>query len=391
MMNDKAVLHLVFDDKFIDRAIAQFEKAMPDQHHYLLDTPSPDHSIKYIKKNIDKVDIALRGSKEYLEKIKASKAKVVVLHSLSYYYAHLVNTTIKDKKIIWIFWGGEVYDYLKEFRKDNFKSKTKAIAKRFLWRNNTRNLLRPSFFKLKNPGTSWNFSKYEAFQKIDGFALAHANEFELLKQKINLPCQLHWFTYYSIEHLISSAFKDATVRGQNILIGNSATPSNNHVEILEQIQNEISIGDRTLIVPLSYGEEWYKKRIQSEGQQRFPNNFKALTDFMPLEEYNQIVFSCNVVIMNHLRQQAVGNLILSFWIGAMVYLDEQNPLFGYFKSLGLIVFSIQSDLKLIEENSTLNKEQVEQQRAILIQHYQEANVIQQTRNMLEHYLNPEQV
>jgi len=385
-MSNKPILHLIFDDKFIDRAISQFEKALPGKHSYLLDKPSKNYKIKYIKKNLDKVDVELRGTTGYIEKIKTYQFELVVLHSLSYYFSHIVNEVVGDKKIIWIFWGGEVYDFLKEFRNDNFKEKTKPITTRYLWRNNLRNWLRPTFFKLKNPTTSWNFSKYQAFSKIDGFALAHKNEFDSLKNKLNLSCELHWFTYYSIESLITEKLKHTKVSGQNILIGNSATPSNNHLDILYQIKEEIPIGNRQIIVPLSYGENWYKDKIKIVGAHLFPDNFRALTDFMALAAYNEIVFSCNVVIMNHLRQQAVGNLIVSFWIGAKVFLDERNPLYNYFKSIGLIVFSVQKDLKLIENNENLSEEQVKNQRLILIEHYREENVIDKTRNMVEYYL-----
>lgn len=385
-MSHKPILHLIFDDKFIDRAIDQFEQALPGQHNYLLDKASSDHKIKYIKKNLDKINMALRGSKDYFDQLEALKPELVVLHSLSYYFAHVVNTALAGKKIIWIFWGGEVYDFMKEFRNDNFKAKTKSIATRYVMRNNLRNWLRPTFFKIKNPKTNWNFSKYQAFSKIDGFALAHQNEFEILKEQLGLTCQLHWFTYYSIEHLISKELQHTSVNGQNILIGNSATPSNNHLDILHQIKTEVSIGNRQLIVPLSYGEGWYKDKIKAKGLELFPDNFKALVDFMPLAAYNKIVFSCNIVIMNHLRQQAVGNLIVSFWIGAKVFLDEQNPLFDYFKSIGLIVFSIQKDLQLIAQNDALKDTDIQNQRSILMQHYNEANVIEQTRSMLAHHL-----
>lgn len=385
-MSYKPVLHLIFDDKFIDRAISQFEKALPDKNIYLLDIPSKNYTIKYIKKNIDKVDVGIRGANDYFEKIKSYQFDVVVIHSLSYYFSHLVNTILENKKIIWIFWGGEVYDFLKEFRNNNFKAQTKPFINRYLWKVNLRTLLRPIFFRLKNPRRSWNFSKYQAFKKIDGFALAHKNEFDDLKNELNLSCKLHWFTYYSIESLITDQYKNSKIFGNNILVGNSATPSNNHLDVLHQIKNEISIGDRQIIVPLSYGEKWYRNKIIDVGTDLFSNNFKALVDFIPLVDYNQIVFSCNVVIMNHLRQQAVGNLIVSIWMGAKVFLDERNPLFKYFHNLGLIIFSVQKDLKLIELDNNLSEDEIKSQRFILNNHYCEDNVIYKTRAMVNFYL-----
>jgi len=386
-MTHKPVLHLLFDDKFIDRAISQFEEALPGYHYYLLDIPSADYNIKYVTEYIDHIDIDIRGSKSYFDKIIAAQPELVILHSMPYFYAHVVNEVLKAQKIIWIFWGGEVYDYLKEFRNKNFKERTKQIANRFLIKSRARNFFRTIYFKMKNPTISWNFSKYAAFKKIDGVALAHPKEFDTLRNELQLNAQLHWFTYYSIEYLVTNDLKKANITGNNILVGNSATLSNNHLDILYQLKNEISLDNRQLIVPLNYGEGWYKSLILKEGDKLFPKNFRALLEFMPLQEYNKIVFSCSVVIMNHLRQQAVGNLIVSFWIGAKVFLDEMNPLFDYFKRIGLIVFSIQKDLAEIQINESLTSLDIEKQQSVLLAHYQSSNVIHATRLMLEAYLH----
>jgi hypothetical protein len=385
-MNSRPILHLIFDDKFIDRAIDLFERASPEQHHFLLDKPSKSYQLKYIRRNLDKIDIEVRGSKDYFEKLNSYKPELVVIHSLNYFHAHLINTFFTNTKVIWIFWGAEVYDYLREFRNQNFRRNTKKIAFRYILKNNVRNLLRPVFFRLKNPHVSWNFSKYKAFKKIDGLALAHRNEFDLLKNSLDLACTLHWFTYYSIEYLISKELMSTKVNGNNILIGNSATPSNNHLDILKQLKTDIKIRDRKLVIPLSYGLPWYKDKIIQIGKELFPNNLHTLTHFMPLLEYNQVVLNCNVVIMGHIRQQAVGNLIVSFWIGSLVFLDERNPLYNYFSDLGLIIFSIQKDLKLIEDNKILTDKEIQTQRSILLTYYREDKVVEKTSEMIASYL-----
>ena len=67
---------------------------------------------------------------------------------------------------------------------------------------------------------------------------------------------------------------------------------------------------------------------------------------MPLHEYNQYIQSCSIVVMNHYRQQAVGNVLTMLWMGAKVYLDKRNTLYHYLKRINVTVFEVTKDLNL---------------------------------------------
>jgi len=58
-----------------------------------------------------------------------------------------------------------------------------------------------------------------------------------------------------------------------------------------------------------------------------------------------VISSCTAVVMNHYRQQAVGNIIPVLWMGARLYLDVRNPLYHCLKRWGLPVFRIDRDLR----------------------------------------------
>ena len=65
-----------------------------------------------------------------------------------------------------------------------------------------------------------------------------------------------------------------------------------------------------------------------------------LTDFIPYDDYIRILTSCNVVMMNHLRQQALGNICISGLLGAKLLLNRRNPLFGWLTEKGISVDDI---------------------------------------------------
>ena len=59
------------------------------------------------------------------------------------------------------------------------------------------------------------------------------------------------FSFYPIEFLYNNEI-DTSNSGNNILIGNSRSYANNHLEIFS-ILSKFNIANRKVIVPLSYG------------------------------------------------------------------------------------------------------------------------------------------
>ncbi|MCY1546596.1 hypothetical protein D9M68_826000 [compost metagenome] len=61
---------------------------------------------------------------------------------------------------------------------------------------------------------------------------------------------------------------------------------------------------------------------------------------MPLDEYNQVISSCGLIIMAHKRQQAIGNICSAMYSGARIVLDEESPLYQFFVERGAVVNSL---------------------------------------------------
>ena len=119
--------------------------------------------------------------------------------------------------------------------------------------------------------------------------------------------------------------------------------SNNHLEVFE-ILSKIDLNGRKIILPLSYGDNKYRDEILKLGNVAFPRNLQPLTKFYPINEYNDIIKTCSVFIMNSYRQQGIGNIFAMLWMGAKVYLDERNTTYHYLKRINCSVFSVNKDL-----------------------------------------------
>ena len=75
---------------------------------------------------------------------------------------------------------------------------------------------------------------------------------------------------------------DSPHDGLNILLGNSADPSNNHKEVLDKLRSYATENIR-IYCPLSYGDRKYAQIVSDYGRLMFGEKFLALRDFMPFD------------------------------------------------------------------------------------------------------------
>lgn len=130
------------------------------------------------------------------------------------------------------------------------------------------------------------------------------------------------------------------------MAGNSASATNNHVELFRKIRDQVDLSERKIIVPLSYGDICYRDKVIVDGKKILGNAFMPLVDFMPIGEYHKIISSCQFVVMNHLRQQALGNICSGLLAGAKIYLNNKNPLMNWFENKGAYIGCI-DDIDMI--------------------------------------------
>jgi len=183
-------------------------------------------------------------------------------------------------------------------------------------------------------------TELEALQRIDLFSPVLPNEHALVKrhQPSFRASFIRWNYGTTEDDLTLINIGDPLPRlGPNILVGNSATPANNHLECFAALRKLPDLDGRQVIVPLSYGDfdGAYTQHIVSAGRQHFGSKFVPMLEFLPKERYIEVLTSCGHVMMNHVRQQAMGNLIISGLMGAKLHLNRFNPAAAWLKHLGL--------------------------------------------------------
>ncbi|WP_435415565.1 TDP-N-acetylfucosamine:lipid II N-acetylfucosaminyltransferase [Polaribacter aestuariivivens] len=357
MINQKEIIHIAVDEKFINSAYKQFEKLPYPSEFYIL-TKDNLSELKYVKSHPN-IFTLYPNRKNLIKFANNIYGKIIFFHGLNFYSAFLVNPLKKNSGniLIWTLWGAEFY-----FNKTLFKNQKEIylgeISKKLQKKNqkgkffsNLKKNLKRNLVFLYNRKPFLSKSIYQSMKKMDCIAILYEEEKELIANKLKIDYKFLKFSYYPLELMLSSL--NDRVNNNDILIGNSASLSNNHLEVFEKL-NSLNLKESNIYCPLSYGDNIYAKEILRKGEFFFKDKFKPLLKFMEVKEYNTILKSCGIVIMNHYRQQAVGNVMTMLYLGAKVYLNKKNTLYHYLKRINVIIFSVEDELNAENKDAFKN-------------------------------------
>lgn len=362
------ILHFLFDDKFADYVINQFSGVDKSNSAFVLVTYSKN--IKYVNllDEVKFVDLSDENSMNLLLD-EVNNYNAVVFHGLFHsWQEELLRKIPSNIKKAWYFWGGEIYG-----RKDIINTFLTPLSKIINFIHNLYSKKETQYFIPK-----------QYFKNIDYCLTSVEEEYELAKRYFQSDFKFLWYTCYNIEETIGESLIDNKCVGDNIWIGNSATIENNYFDIFFKIKS-LKIGDRKIVVPLSYGAQWVKRWSSKLGFLLFKDKFNPLIDFLPRVEYNRQMLGCSIMIQPHFRPQAHGNIITGLWLGMRVYLSEKCIEYKFFKRLGIIVFSIEKDLKSNNPNvlKKLSEEEHELNKSILNNIYGKKNVLLAVNRIIE--------
>ena len=161
------------------------------------------------------------------------------------------------------------------------------------------------------------------------------DDYQLIKKKYHSQAKLIKSVMYPSNIYKKMKFTIKQKKEIYIQIGNSADPTNRHLEILKKLQNKNNI---KIFCPLVYGDETYKKRVIKEGKKIFKNNFIPITKKMKFNDYIRYLSNIDIAVFNHNRQQAMGNIITLLGLGKKVYINKTAPHFKTLKEKKLKIF-----------------------------------------------------
>ena len=215
------------------------------------------------------------------------------------------------KKTTWILWGSDLYFY--KIREKNLHS------------------------------IIYEFLRKKIIKEIPTIACFVKGDYEIAKEVYKTNANYKPILYpiptnfELLEHL-----KEYEVQEKIILLGNSAAPSNKHIEVIE-VLSKYKDENFKIICPLSYGNiDSYAEKVINKGKKYFDDKFIILEKLLNENEYSNLLASVSVAIMNHDRQQGLGNVLSLLYLGKKVYLRKETTAFKYFSNLGIKIYSTEN-------------------------------------------------
>jgi len=347
------LLHIVTDEKFIDSAWAAFACASPQQNVFVvLNAPK---QFRFIH-DFAPVRISLFDalSPQFLSSLQDYDA--VFLHSLNNDARLIVDAASQGVNFVWIGWGYDYYHLISN-RSDRLLPLTSMALKRtglrsrllagklcLLLQKMINVLMRPTLIpiylrvarrlrRIKANG----IKELDLLNKITFFAPVLEDEYHLIAEKhVNFSlCFASW--NYEVDQIFDYLrdSSECSIHKQRIIVGNSATPESNHLDAFAWLA-EIGVGGE-VACPLSYGSVAYGNAVVKFGRRLFGARFIPITNFMSADDYACFIASSTHLVMNHIRQQGLGNIIIALYAGTRVVMRGDNPIYTFLTRLGFDV------------------------------------------------------
>lgn len=302
----------------------------------------------------------------------------LVVHFMTRLFARAVRRAPPRVLVVWSAWGGDFTDALPGGESALVLPETRRVAAR-----SRRWLASPAALAahLRSALYSAMHARWQSCAaRIDVVSTPTPAEHEMLTAAVpGFRARLHTFVYGDVEHVYARGAGHTL--GGDILVGNSATRTNNHADAFELLLR-LNLSGRRIVVPLSYGDAAYADEVQRIGERMFKDAFVPLRRFMPLDEYNATISACSIAVMNHRRQQAMGNIHTLLHQGAKVFLRPENPLFRHYGDLGIKVFPLSEAGFAAEEFfQPLAQAEVDVNRAVLAKRFSFASALEAVREL----------
>ncbi|WP_347255927.1 TDP-N-acetylfucosamine:lipid II N-acetylfucosaminyltransferase [Brachymonas denitrificans] len=342
------ILHIVLYEKFIPAFIALVnQKLDASRHHFFFIHNGHRYSLQGGEVVTRDSDVNGLFSLERRLLVEMNRAKKVVIHGLfdSRLIALLFFQPWLLPKCYWVIWGGDLYTY-----------------------------------KINQGGWKWRVKEWFRRPVIRrlGHLLTYVDgDVRLARQWYKARGEYHECLVYPSNTFHATQLPPDHHNGLQILIGNSADPSNEHIEVLNKLRSFNGTQVRAF-VPLSYGDATYAEKVIEVGRDVLGDDFVPLREFMCYDNYLRLLAGIDIAIFNHRRQQGMGNIISLLGLGKTVYIRSDTTSWQTLTSMGLI---LGDTLNLALR--TLPKEIGESNKVIIAQRFSESVLVSQLHSILE--------
>ncbi|MCR4828267.1 MAG: TDP-N-acetylfucosamine:lipid II N-acetylfucosaminyltransferase [Bacteroidales bacterium] len=370
------IFHVFPDEKFFDSTADFYDSLSNVENRYFFYTKNKNYKFKYIKKS-DKINI-VNGIFNYIKELRKKDIDIVFFHTLlgrNYFFSRLVR---HKAKVIWWSWGYDIYlgryhstpllniplykkltlDYIKQHESFHISLYQKIIKNNYEW------------------------IRRKAVKRVDYFIPSIPIDYDLMIEQCPF-FHAKPFPYGLIRQDIPFHYRKQC---GNILVGNSLTYTNNHLDIFETLYSIDFDANRKIVVPISYGDAF-------SGADKFialthfsDDRVIWLKDFLSREKYFELFDNISHAVFGMMRQQGMGNVMYCLRTGKKVFLYKDSVISRQLNDLGYIFYTIEDDLDSSSLSSCLSQDEAKHNYQIYMSRYNHRS-LEDVQNKLYEVMN----
>lgn len=375
------ILHLIVDHQVIARTLGIYEKVFPQCNDVLVFDWKPKDPIKHLGKYFNCPIVSHDNGGEYGKSFDFTGITHIIAHYLTMDMIDFIKSAPADIHVCWEIYGADLYNqFLIEYGYDIYYTSPRKYGKYSVLETYFNPIFKALLY-LK--GVKYVFSSQRKRQfeyiinRVDSLQYCCKYDASFIEKYSNRNIHNYEIFNYSLTEVLSDLKDCDFFEGKDILIGNSASLTNNHLYILKFIKNITLPEDASIIMPLSYGgNQRYINDVISAYSSNLSNNIIVYKDYMPLHEYNKTFTRLRAMVLSAWRQESQGTAIMGFYMGIKVFMSKKSPLYKWFHDCGFIVFPIEDATKEDFVTSLKHEEKVHN-REIVLQRYDD-NIFSQT-------------
>lgn len=328
-------LHIVPDSKYINTFCANLSE---------LDLLKNNKVIVRSNKKLKFITLDLPWAPLYSSQFKAlagdtSAYDAVFIHLFSpLMYRWVARHSFKS--LNWMVWGVDLYN-LPFVRQDFYGPLTRKMSSK-------RGSALEWLYLLKVWATNMPY-KNKAYSKVTNVLTWMETEFSFAKTKLPpLHAGKKFFFYENplpYQQLDTVGMSVTPGKGTpTIIVGNSGYPANNHLDAVDYlIRNKVKAN---LSLPVSYGDSHYIRLLKKKLDGYPLGTVEFIDRYLNFDEYLHYLKNADALIMNNIRPQGYGNVLMMLYLGKPVFLNQYNLSLPDLKKNG-IVTNDWSELKSI--------------------------------------------
>lgn len=347
------ILHLIIDHQVVERTLGIYEKLFPNQNSVIVFGQSSQY--KHLEKYSEALFVGFGKGIMEGQSYDFCGVTHVIAHYLTMDMIDFIKSVPDNVHVCWEVYGADLYNqFLQPNGMKLYYTDPRKYEKYAFLRSNFPKLFA---WMLERKGYKYKTDKHRNQQfryisdRVNSIQYCCKYDATFIEEYANRHIPSYEIFNYSLKTVLGELADSPFSSGEDVLVGNSASYSNNHFYVLKLLKEKKLSPPSHFILPLSYGGvKAYADDVETAFNSSFPGQIETFRDYIPLHEYNKTFLRLKSMILSAWRQESQGTAIMGFYMGIKVYMSERSPLYKWFKDCGFVVFALEdADQSSFEE------------------------------------------